>query len=609
MKRCSVLLCFLLSFFLLGGILPSPKTEAQDSVPAGWTGIYDRAGLESISAAPGGNYILMNDIDLSAGPWQALCSQDAPFTGTLNGNGHTVYGMTVSDSVDGCGLFSYLCGGTVQSLTVSGTSSGPIAGILAGKISRGTVKDCSVSGRVNSSFFGGGIAGQISGSSVTLSGCHSRVTLSGTGSSAGELVLGGICGGVYGTGQVFSDCTFSGELSPQGPVVNAGGIAGLLEGGADGVITVLESHSQGTLSLSYTESACVGGIAGRIGNGTVTLSRCTFTGDWRDSDCRGVLSLGGIAGRAESAGQIVVTQCSSSGSLTGVSHSDFSYSDGYRCTGCSALLGSVGTSNGGTVAVQRDLEVDYSAYVGGIVGASIANGGTVKVSQCSSSVFLTGSGAPLMMGGIVGMNRADAGTALIEDCFSGGRITDSSPVHGEIASAHGGIAGFHGGTGRAELTRCFSSCELQVDYPLADGAIAGIVSAFYGDSIASPDPNAVSVNACYTWTGVRDAYGIPLTGTQVSDPSSYEEFDFLSVWKMDSGSGTPRPQSSALAEASALPGDVDGNGRITRHDGVLLARYLTGNSPLTEAQRQRADLNGDGALNSLDTALILRRAS
>ena len=49
MKRFSAAICLLLFVFLLGGI-PRPVTEAQDSVPAGWTGISDRGGLEQISA-------------------------------------------------------------------------------------------------------------------------------------------------------------------------------------------------------------------------------------------------------------------------------------------------------------------------------------------------------------------------------------------------------------------------------------------------------------------------------------------------------------------------------------------------------------------------------
>ena len=516
--------------------------------------------------------------------------------------------MTVSDTQNACGLFSYLCGGTVESLTVLGSASGPIAGLLAGKISRGTVRDCTVQGSVTSSFFGGGISGQISGSSVTVLGCSSSAVVSGNGSEAGELHLGGICGAVYGTGQVLSECEFTGELKPTGAVLNAGGIAGLLEGGTDGVLTVFAGRCDGDLSLSYTDSACVGGMVGRIGGGTVTLSQCVFQGDWQDPSCRGVLSLGGIVGRGEATGQILLTQCTALGTLTGTGHPDFTPSDGYRCTACAASLGTVGSVNSGTVVVQNDLDVQYSAFVGGIIGAGLSQGGTIRVSQCASCVFLTGAGSPVMLGGIAGMNRSDTGTALIEDCFSAGRITDPSPIHGEIASARGGIVGFHGGAGTAILRRCFSACESDVDYPLSDGAVAGLVSRYYGDGY-DEESASVSVSDCYTLLGLRDGYGVALSGEGMSDPSSYQGFDFSEVWQINPVSGMPNPKGAPISVASTPIGDVDGNGRITRYDGVLLTGYLTGNAPLTAAQIWRADYNGDGTVNSRDAVLILRNAS
>ncbi len=613
MKRTSILVCLLLSFLFLWILLPDPKTEAQVEIPEGFTGISDRAGLESISAVPDGKYILMNDISLSGSDWRALCSQEYPFTGVFDGNGYTIYGMAVSDTENACGLFSYIgSGGKVKSLSVRGEASGPIAGLIAGWISGGTIENCTVEGTVNSSFFGGGIAGRIYGSSVTVTGCISKATLSGTGSAEGELCLGGICGAVYGRGQVLADCEFSGELKPSGTNFSVGGIAGVLDEGEDGVITLSGNRSKGTLSLSVIETAYAGGIAGRIGSrndkikGTITISKCTFSGDWAGSGCGGVLFLGGIVGRAEVFGEITLTQCSAEGTLSGTGHPDFSNPDGTgsRCTSCGVPLGYVETQNSGTVVVQKDFNVNYSAFAGGILGEGISDGGTLNISQCSSYVSLNGAGGPLFLGGISGMNRVvNGGTTVIQDCFSGGRITDASPVHGELASAHGGIVGFLGGNGTATLQRCFSACELFVDYPLCDGAVAGLVSPYFGETAA------ITVTACYALFGVRDAYGVGLSGGQVSDPAVYEGFDFDSVWKIDPISGMPNLKESAFWVESSPLGDVDGNGKITRYDAVLLSQYLTGNASLTQAQLQRADYDGNGVWNAMDISAILRSAS
>ncbi len=615
MRRISTAFCILLSFLFLGIFLPEPKAEAQNSVPEGYVGITDRAGLEQITSTPDGKYILMNDIDLSASPWSALCSEDYPFTGVFDGNGYTLYGMDVTHSTKACGLFSYICGGTVRALTLSGTSCGPIAGLVAGKVSRGVISDCTVSGTVTSSFFGGGIVGQICGNGVTISECSSSAVLSGTASESGELFLGGICGAVYGTGQVLTQCDFVGKLQPSGSIFSAGGIAGLLDGGSEGVITLQGTLSQGELTLSSFHAANVGGIVGRIGgalenatagSGSITVKKSSFSGRWSTTDCSGVLSLGGIVGRAEAvSGSISVTQCTSSGNLTATGHPNFQYSDGYRCVSCSASLGNVVSENGGTVAAQQNLDVTYTAFVGGILGAGNTDGGILHLSQCAFSGSLSGTGSPLMLGGIVGLNQVDSGTATIEDCVSAGALRDATPVHGEIASVHGGIVGFHGGGGTATLRRCFSSCELSVDYPLCDGAVVGLVSAYNGTDYTTPNPG-VTVSSCYFWTGVRDAYGIPLSGEAVSDANTYVGFDFTALWQIHPLSGMPDLREASLTVSTPLKGDVDGNGKMTRYDAVLLARHLTGNAPLTDAQKQRADYNGDGILNSLDTTLILR---
>ncbi len=618
MKRIPWIVCLLLFFAALIGVIPDSQTGAQGTVPNGYIGIYDRAGLENISFNPEGKYILMADLNLSSAAWTPLCSEEIPFSGILDGNGHRIDGMTIlSDGANVGGLFSYICGGSVKSLTLSGSASGPIAGLIAGKISRGEVIGCTVEGTVTSSFFGGGIAGQVCGNSVTVSGCVSNATLVGTGSTAGELYLGGMIGAVYGTGHVFAEDKFIGTLAPAGTTLYAGGIAGFADADAGGFITFSANRSEGKLSLSYTETACLGGIVGRIGgrgetaNGTVEVKNCSFVGDWSGSGCGKPLFLGGIVGKADATGTVTVVQCSATGSLTGVGHVKFVNPDGTgnRCPSCSQTLGTVKSQNNGTTVVQNDFGISYSSYVGGVLGQGVADGGRLTLSQCSSSASLKAIGSPILLGQIIGMCQSvGAGNALIEDCVSGGSITDTFPVHGELASAQGGIVGFLGGSGNATLQRCFSACELFVDYPLCDGAIAGIVSPYYGENYSSA-PIEPTVSACYFLTGVRDYYGIGLSGEQVFNPATYAGFDFSAVWKIDPVSGLPNLHNGGLTVTSTPLGDVDGNGKVTRYDSVLLTQYLTGNATLTAAQQQRADYDRNGVLNSRDASLILRNAS
>ena len=69
----------------------------------------------------------------------------------------------------------------------------------------------------------------------------------------------------------------------------------------------------------------------------------------------------------------------------------------------------------------------------------------------------------------------------------------------------------------------------------------------------------------------------------------------------------PTPEPTATPEPSQPQmGDVDGENGITRADALLVIRYLVGLESLTEEQLARADVNGDGKVNALDAAAILR---
>ncbi len=61
------------------------------------------------------------------------------------------------------------------------------------------------------------------------------------------------------------------------------------------------------------------------------------------------------------------------------------------------------------------------------------------------------------------------------------------------------------------------------------------------------------------------------------------------------------------APVPLAPGDLDGNGRVTTTDLLLLRQALLGLRTLTDAQRRAADLDGNGRVNTTDL-LILRQA-
>ncbi len=118
-------------------------------------------------------YKLGNDIDLSGGAWitqDTILSTTAsytyrPFSGTLDGDGHTITGLSAGDSAS-AGLIPILAGGTVKNLHVRGATvisgngtdisteaytgqfegvdQSAYAGIIVGKMLGGSVIGCSV---------------------------------------------------------------------------------------------------------------------------------------------------------------------------------------------------------------------------------------------------------------------------------------------------------------------------------------------------------------------------------------------------------------------------------------------------------------------------------
>ena len=124
--------------------------------------------------------LLMNDIDVSGSGFTSFpymkkgSSGSYVFMGTLDGNHHTISGISISNDGD-AGLFGSL-GGTVQNLTVTGSVTGSgnlssVGGIACTVASGGKIQDCVSLVEVTSgnTTYTGGIAGMNNG---TVSGCH-----------------------------------------------------------------------------------------------------------------------------------------------------------------------------------------------------------------------------------------------------------------------------------------------------------------------------------------------------------------------------------------------------------------------------------------------------
>lgn len=156
-------------------------------VPEGFTPIYSVEDLNSIRNNPYGQYILMNDIDLSGYDWEPIVGtlpsgERVPFAGVLDGNGHKIKNLTINKpGVRNVGLFAEIerhnQPASVKDLileNVNVTGSSHVGGLVG--LHRGVIENVRVSGIIKGERYVGGIAGVNVG---FISNCNTSGKISG----------------------------------------------------------------------------------------------------------------------------------------------------------------------------------------------------------------------------------------------------------------------------------------------------------------------------------------------------------------------------------------------------------------------------------------------
>jgi|GEM_PF-2502350 len=149
------------------------------------------------NAGLSGNYMLMNDIDLSViGVWTPLGTSSTPFTGTFTGAGHTIFNLVISNTqTSDQGLFGVIdTGASVSNLQIKNANitAADNAGILAGT-NKGTISSVFAQGVISGATSVGGLVGTNSGSiynsyaMATVSGKDKAGGLVGNNDSTGTL--------------------------------------------------------------------------------------------------------------------------------------------------------------------------------------------------------------------------------------------------------------------------------------------------------------------------------------------------------------------------------------------------------------------------------------
>ena len=225
------------------------------------------------------NCTLTADIDLTGKVWTPIgTGYDNSYTGTFDGGGHTITGLTVTTNDGYAGLFGYIGdAGTVKNVVMDGIqitcnhrlgSAGGVAGFSRG----GTIENCSVSGSVSGTIRAGGVVGVQWEASIT--GCSSSATVKGlayVGGVAGETNSGATMAACYATGNVTI------EMHPINNILG-GGLVGFNAGSS-----VLACYATGNVTSTGSSTGNVY-IGGFLGGNYTTVTACY----WKNNHEQGI---------------------------------------------------------------------------------------------------------------------------------------------------------------------------------------------------------------------------------------------------------------------------------------------------------------------------------
>lgn len=215
---------------------PAPETPVSRSARSGGAALALAEGTvssakEFAAMDASGSYTLTKDIIVTE-PYAS------DFSGTFDGNGHTVT-LNITSGSANTGLFKKLVGGaTVKNVTTAGTVSGGAST--------------------------GAIAGNADGK-VSIFNCKNTATVTGTGKGVGGILGYSYPANGYAT---IESCANTGAIVAEGKQ-QTGGIAGNLEGAH----VIRNCYNTGSVTATS-------GFAGIVGRGTkgVTVENCYSTG-------------------------------------------------------------------------------------------------------------------------------------------------------------------------------------------------------------------------------------------------------------------------------------------------------------------------------------------
>jgi len=390
------------------------------------------------------------------------------FTGTFDGNGHAITGLTINQpSKSAVGLFGEMDGGYVGNtnfydVNITGLRE---VGAIIGNCEETCVYNCNVTGNITSlGYYVGGLVGYM-GSWDNLP---------------------------Y---EAIRDCTFNGNITAVGDI---GGMVGSIYNGS-----IYNCHTSGILTSPYTDGGYNGGVVGFFDICTANMyhiENCSSTCDIISSG----YSSGGLIGYASLNSRIL--NSSASGNVSGGMYVGglIGYLYGELIDGCSAS---------GNVTATRD-HVDgmfEGDYVGGLLGGCGNSFSTTEIKRSYSTGDVTATGD--YVGGLIGESDY---ISNINDCYATGHVTGRNYV--------GGLIGEVWGDGPT-IRNCYSVGNPSgLNY--VNGSIGGYIDLSIPITVSNVywDTETSDINT--------SVYGEGKTTEEMKQQDTFVNWDFDSIWKI-----------------------------------------------------------------------------
>ena len=318
------------------------------------------ASISSNNAFAGKNFKLTADIGTIT---NKIGSYETGFSGTFDGNGHTVtVNWSFNASTANQGFVGHLnAKGVVKNLTINGTINSAMTsgdaniGAVVGVLSGGLVENCVNNANMNikTGCFGG-IVGLCDNVNGIIRNCVNNGKITSTCSTVTNHTVGGI------VGHASSKVTIEGSYN-YGDIVETGvQVGGIIGKAVSCVLTGCKNY--GTITTSSTNTATSNtGVAG-IAGAALTASNFTNCENHGDVTGNGCWMVAGIAGKFDGTSQF--NGCKNYGGITGLNQVGGMAGRTYGSS-TSARVTMNGCINEGTI---RAVAATTNASAGGMSG-------------------------------------------------------------------------------------------------------------------------------------------------------------------------------------------------------------------------------------------------